>query len=308
MHSHTLLWLTHICEDVSVRRQRFPQASFFLLRRERREGQRIRPVPLSRLVSNSSSPSRQACAGLWLGSPAARLGLWNNRRPPRRLGGVCEPRLRTGARLAEWCVLANTQLVCLPHANGPAFTTAHAIGSRRPDEHQAGLNKRPPPPLSRSSFSVSSPPLATILHFFCVSCTDACKFAFSTHPRRFFVQITDIFTCLLWAIGTCPRAEQLHSGIPCPNGSGTGKSQVSTSKWQIQQVSGLVLCWRVLRVKVDSAAHWNQKRKCKNRHFANRMQSQTWLKFCNRVQEKAQEHTGKLGACWQACGGASFAL
>lgn len=131
-----------------------------------REGLRVRPVPLSRLVSNSSSPSRQACAGLWLGSPAARLGLWNNRRPPGRLGGVCEPRLWTGAHLAEWCVLANTQLVCLPHANGPAFTTAHAIGSRRPEEHQAGLNKRPPPPLSRSSFSVSSPPLATILHFF----------------------------------------------------------------------------------------------------------------------------------------------
>ncbi len=86
---------TRCCDlHTSARRQR-PKAAlstgplFSCCGEEKeREGQRIRPVPLSRLVSNSSSPSRQACAGLWLGSPAARLGLWNNRRPPRRLGGV----------------------------------------------------------------------------------------------------------------------------------------------------------------------------------------------------------------------------
>lgn len=141
--AHAAVTYTHL------RGRQRPEAAlstglFFLAAERKRErGLRVCPVPLSRLVSNSSCPSRQACAGLWLGSPAARLGLWNNRRPPGRLGGVCEPRLRTGARLAEWCVLANTQLACLPHANGPAVTTAHAIGSRRPEEHQAGLNNCP---------------------------------------------------------------------------------------------------------------------------------------------------------------------
>jgi len=85
------------------------------------------------------------------GSGWARLGLWNNRRPPGRLGGVCEPRLRTGARLAECCVLANTQLACLSHANGR--------GARRPEECR--INAPPP----------------TILPF--------ATMAFSLHSRRF---------------------------------------------------------------------------------------------------------------------------
>ncbi len=193
-----------------------------------REGQRIRPVPLSRLVSNSSSPSRQACAGLWLGSPAARLGLWNNRRPPRRLGGVCEPRLRTGARLAEWCVLANTQLVCLPHANGPAFTTAHAIGSRRPDEHQAGLNKRPPPLFHDPLFlCLPSPRNHSSLFSALVA---------RTHASLRFPLTPDVSSCrsLIFSLAFC---EQL---APVPERSSfTPESPVRTDRERVSRRSVL---------------------------------------------------------------------
>lgn len=183
MHSYTLLWLTSVRTSASEGSV-FHRPLFSCCG----EGLRVRPVPLSRLVWNYSSSSRQACAGLWLGSPAARLGLWNNRRPPGRLGGVCEPSLQTGEHLAEWCVLANTQLACLPHANGSAITTAHAIGSRRPEENQAGLNNPPPHLLFHNPLFLCLPlPSQPSFTFFGVSCTDTCKFAFSTHPRRFLV-------------------------------------------------------------------------------------------------------------------------
>ncbi len=219
-------------------RQRFPQASFVLLR--------VRPVPLSRLVWDYSSSSRQACAGLWLGSPAARLGLWNNRRPPGRLGGVCEPRRRTGERLAEWCVLPNTQLACLPHANGPTVTTAHAIGSRRPEEYQAGLNTPPHLLFHDPLFRCLPLPSQPSFTFFAVSCTDTCKFACSTHPRRFLVQITDIFTRLLWTIGTCPRAEQLHSLVR------TDRERVSRRSVLPNGQSSRFLAWRCAGVGCES--------------------------------------------------------
>lgn len=130
-------------------------------------------------------------AHLRLSSRPLRRGLRNKRRPLGCLGGVCEPRLQN----AECCMLANTQLACLPYANGASVTTAHAIGSRRPPSSPSPPSASLPPV---SQFSVSSA-CVFLEGAFCNSCASLSdvRIQHTLHPAH------SLQTC--WWCGSPPR-------------------------------------------------------------------------------------------------------